>query len=125
MGLNPKMGPGFVSAYIDDILVYSSTMEEHLHCVLYHLEGVGLKLKATRCKFAQKEVEFLGHIITPNGLRSNPKLVGAVREYSTPQSVQEVRKFLDLASYYRRFIPQFAKVAQPLHQLTGKGNQFH
>ena len=64
-------------------------------------------------------MEYLGHIITPNGLWSNPKLVSAVKDYPTPQSVQDVR--LGLATYYRRFIPQFAKVAQPLHQLTGRG----
>ena len=74
-GINPESEPDFVSAYIDDILVFSSTLEEHLahlELVMKCLEEVGLKLKPTKCHFACEEVEYLGHVITPKGLKPNP-----------------------------------------------------
>ena len=127
MGLNPDSGPSFVSAYIDDILIFSTTLEvhlEHLRLVLQRLCEVGLKLKPSKCRFVRKEVEYLGHILSPDGLKPNPTLVRAVREFPTPTAVKELRRFLGLASYYRRFIPKFASIAQPLHQLTCKGAIF-
>ena len=127
MGLNPESGTSFVAAYIDDILVFSTTIQEHLRhlqLVLERLQQVGLKLKPAKCRFARKEVEYLGHIITPDGLKPNPSLVSAVREFPVPTCLKELRRFLGLASYYRRFIPKFASVAQPLHHLTGKGVPF-
>ena len=84
MGLNPESGTSFVAAYIDDILVFSTTIQEHLRhlqLVLERLQKVGLKLKPAKCRFARKEVEYLGHIITPDGLKPNPSLVSAVREF--------------------------------------------
>ena len=119
--LNPAEGPDFVSVYIDDVLVFSSTLEEHLQhlqLVIERLHKVGLKLQPAKCHFIRKEVEYLGHLVTPNGLKTNPRLVAAVREFPTPDGIKGVRQFLGLASYYRKFIPQFAKVAQPLHNLT-------
>ena len=106
MGLNPDCGPSFVSAYIDDILIFSTTLEEHLEhirLVLQRLCEVGLKLKPSKCHFVRKQVEYLGHILTPDGLKPNPTLVQAVREFPVPTSVTELRRFLGLASYYRRF----------------------
>ena len=85
---------------------------------------VGLKLKPSKCQFARRVVEYLGHIITPEGLRTNPRLVASVREFPVPQNVQNIRRFLGLASYYRKFVPSFAEVAQPLYQLTCKGVSF-
>ena len=82
MRLNPESGTSFVAAYIDDILVFSTTIQEHLRhlqLVLERLQQVGLKLKPAKCRFARKEVEYLGHIITPDGLKPNPSLVSAVR----------------------------------------------
>ena len=122
-GLNPAEGPDFVSVYLDDVLVFSQTLEEHLEHlkrVIERIEEVGLKLKPTKCKFVRKEVEYLGHIITPEGLRPNPKLVTAVREYPTPRDIHGLRRFLGMASYYRRFIAGFARIAEPLHQQTRK-----
>ena len=127
MGLNPEEGPDFVAVYIDDIVIFSRTLEDHidhLRLVFERLVETGLKLKPTKCQFVRKEVEYLGHVITPQGLKTNPRLVAAVQEFPVPQSLQEVRRFLGLSSYYRRFIPRFAKVAQPLHQLTRKGAEF-
>ncbi len=128
MGLNPEDGPDFVSVYIDDILVFSRTISEHLRhlqLVLERLKEAGLKLKPTKCHFIREEVEYLGHIITPQGLKPNPKLVAAVQEYPAPKNIRNVRQFLGLSSYYRRFIPQFARIAQPLHMLTRKGAELH
>ncbi len=124
MPLNPEEGPDFVSVYIDDVLIFSESLEdrvEHLWLVIERLVQAGLKLKPSKCNFVLQEVEYLGHIITADGLKPNPKLVAAVRDFPIPEDVRGLRQFLGLASYYRRFMPNFAKVAQPLHALTRKG----
>ena len=120
-GLNPEDGDHFVSIYINDILVYSRTLEEHLEhlkLVMQRIERAGLKLKPNKCCFVKEEVEYLGHILTPNGLKTNPRLVEAIKAYSRPQNVKEVRQFQGLSSYYRRFIRKFAAMAQTLAMLT-------
>ena len=126
-GLNPIDGANFVSVYIDDILIFSKSMEEHVHhisVVLDRLQDAGLKLKLSKCHFVCQEVEYLGHLITPQGLQPNPRKVSAVSDFPTPTSVTQVRQFIGLASYYRRFIEGFAKTAEPLHQLTKKDREF-
>ena len=126
-GLNPPSGPDFVSVYLDDILVFSRSLEDHLHhlrIVVERLVDVGLKLKPAKCHFARKELEYLGHVVTHEGLKTNPRLVDAVKEFPPPRNVQEVQRFLGLASYYRRFICNFARIASPLHQLTRKDTQW-
>ena len=125
--VNPSSGPDFVSVYLDDILVFSRDLDdhlEHLRLVIERLVEVGLKLKPSKCKFAQHNLEYLGHIVSREGLRTNPKLTEAVAEFARPQSVSDVRRFLGLASYYRRFISNFAKTARPLHRLTCKDTWF-
>ena len=127
MGLNPQGGQAFVSVYIDDILVYSRTLEEHLthlRLVLERIQKAGLKLKLAKCAFIRKEVEYLGHILTPEGLKTNPRIVTSVMEFPTPTGVKEVRQFLGLCSYYRRFIHRFAALSQPLNILTRKNATF-
>ena len=89
-------------------LVFSRTLEDHvdhLRLVFEHLVETGLKLKPAKCHFVQKEVEYLGHIITPQDLKTNPRFVAAVQEFPIPRSLQEVHRFLRPSSYYRRFIP--------------------
>ena len=92
--------------------------------MIERLQQAGLKLKPAKCHFVREEVEYLGHLITPEGLKPNPKLVTAVKEFPVPQDVREVRQFVGLSSYYRHFIPLFAKIAKPLHELTRKGAEF-
>ena len=91
MGLNPQGGQAFVSVYIDDILVYLRTLEEHLthlRLVLERIQKAGLKLKLAKCAFIRKEVEYLGHILTPEGLKTNPNLsfnkMGIATQSPTP-----------------------------------------
>ena len=127
MGLNRPEGPDMVTVYIDDILVFSSTLDEHLQhlqSVVQWLKQAGLKLNPQKCHFITQEVEYLGHIITPDGLKKNPRLVEAVVNFPIPNNVQQVRQFLGLSSFYISFIPNFAKITQPLHSLTRKSVQF-
>ena len=110
-----------MSVYIDDILIYSRTLEEHLSHLRLVLER---KLKISKCAFVRQEVEYLGHILTPDGLKTNPKLAQSVEDFPIPKNVKEVRQFLGLCSYYRRFIHQFASISQPLNMLTRKNVTF-
>ena len=128
MGLNPPGRHDFVSVYIDDILIYSKSLEDHLHHLQLVLERIlqaNLNLKPSKCHLIRNEVEYLGHIITPEGLKTSAKLIEAVKEFPTLRSVREVRQYLGLSSYYRRFIPSFAAIARPLHLLTRKGAEFN
>jgi len=127
MGLNPTVGNQFVSVYIDDVLIYSRTLPEHLEhlkLVIERIEQGGLKLKPSKCSFVKEEVEYLGHLFTPDGLKTNSRTVNAVKEYPQPQSVKEIRQFLGLSSYHRLFIKNFAALAQPLTALTRNNVEF-
>ncbi|XP_058760552.1 uncharacterized protein LOC131633895 [Vicia villosa] len=115
--------PSFVVIFIDDILVYSRTPEdheEHLQIVLSTLREKQLYAKFSKCEFWLSEVSFLGHVISGGGVAVDPSKVEAVVNWDRPRSVTEVRSFLGLASYYRRFIMGFAKLALPLTKLTRK-----
>ena len=109
--------------YLDDVLVVGKTLEEHnrnLAKVLDRIREAGLRLKPKKCHFAKTEVEYLGHVVSADGVRTDPKKLDAVHAFPTPTDVRTLRSFLGLASYYRRFIPSFSKVAGPLHALTRK-----
>ena len=112
--------------YIDDVIVFSSTFEEELGRlkVLQRLQKSNLMLSSKKCSLFQLEVPFLGHIVGQKGVRKDPQKVAVVREWSVPTNVAEVRSYLDLRTYYRRFVPDFASVAVPLHQLTRKRARF-
>ncbi|WJX17749.1 hypothetical protein P8452_07626 [Trifolium repens] len=117
----------FVVVFIDDILVYSTTEEEHakhLRIVLRTLQEKKLYAKLSKCEFWLKEVSFLGHVISSGGIAVDPSKVDAVIKWETPESVFEIRSFLGLAGYYRRFIEGFSKLALPLTRLTRKDQAF-
>ena len=107
MGLNPDEGPSFVSVYLDDVIVFSETLEdhlEHLRKVMERFVKPELKLKPSKCHFVCERVEYLGHIITPQGTKPNSDRVAAVQGYPVLASVKQVKQFIGLVSYYRRFI---------------------
>ena len=113
--------------YLDDILVFSSSVNQHLErlrLVFLKLREAHLKLKPSKCFLLQREVEYLGHILSREGIAPTSRLVDAVENFPQPQSVQEVKRFLGLASYYRRFIQGFSSIAEPLNQVTHKGRTF-
>ena len=110
-----------------DILIYSRTLEEHLshlRAVMSRLIEAGLKLKPTKCVFVHEEVSYLGHVITSKGLQVSDQHVEGVRNLPRPKGIKEVRQFSGLCSFYRKFVPSFIKIAQPLHSLTSKNTQF-
>ena len=114
--------------YLDDIIVFAATWEEHfarLRQVFERLWHAKLKLGADKCTFAGREVSYLGHRVTEEGLLPDPTLLTAIRDISPPQNATEVRSFLGLAGYYRRYVRNFAAIARPLHALTRKDAVFH
>ncbi|KAK0425660.1 hypothetical protein QR680_009307 [Steinernema hermaphroditum] len=117
----------FVFVYIDDILVASESWEEHvehLRLVLTRISEAGLRLKAKKCRFARQEVPFLGHLLTTDGVRIDPDKVAPIRAYPIPTNVTELQRFIGLASYNRKFVFGFAKIAGPLFAATKKGTIF-
>ncbi|CAA7058029.1 unnamed protein product [Microthlaspi erraticum] len=113
----------FVIIFIDDILVYSRSQEEHathLRLVLEKLREQKLFAKLSKCSFWQREMGFLGHIVSAEGVSVDPAKIEAIRDWPRPSSATEIRSFLGLAGYYRRFVKGFATMAQPMTKLTGK-----
>lgn len=118
----------FVLVYLDDLLVFSRTPEEHLQ----HLETVfsilqqqGLKAKLSKCAFNQPELKFLGHVVGRHGLKVDPEKVQVVRDWSTPTSVKQLRSFLGLANFFRRFIQGYSSLVAPLTALTSDKRSWH
>lgn len=110
----------FVCIYLDDILVFSRTKEEHyehIELVLQTLQAESLKANMKKCDFFKPELVFLGHVVTCQGLKPDPAKVSTVVDWPTPKSVYEVRSFLGLANYFRRYIQSYAKIAAPLTDL--------
>jgi hypothetical protein len=113
--------------FIDDILIYSrseSDHEEHLRLVLQKLRDNQLYAKFSKCEFWIDKVPFLGHIISNGGIAVDPAKVKEIMEWRVPTTVTEIRSFLGLAGYYRRFIEGFSKYAKPMTSLLEKGRAF-
>jgi hypothetical protein len=114
--------------YLDDVIIFSKSCEEHLARldeILGKLGDAGLKLKPKKCHFFCKEVLYLGHKVSREGIATDPDKVRAVQEWGTPTNLTDVRSFLGLCSYYRRFIPRFSTIAKPLTRLTEKDQGFN
>jgi hypothetical protein len=117
----------FVVVFIDDILIFSKNEkehDEHLHLVLPKLRENQLYTKLNKCEFWLKEVSFVGHIISKGGISVYPNKVKDVLRWNTPQNVLDIRSFLGLAGYYRRFIEGFSKISKPMTELLEKGKTF-
>ncbi|GFX87454.1 retrovirus-related Pol polyprotein from transposon 297 [Trichonephila clavipes] len=113
--------------YLDDVIIGGRTFEEHLQNnrkVLSKLSDANLKLNPSKCKFFQKEVNYLGHIISAEGVRTDPEKVSAVKNWKRPENLRELRSFLGLCTYYRKFVKGFSNIARPLHRLTESKQKF-
>jgi hypothetical protein len=117
----------FVVVFIDDILVYSRSEEEHeehLHLALQKLRGHRLYAKLSKCEFWMKQGAFLGHIISKGGISMDPSKVQDVLSWNVPMSVGDIQSFLGLVRYYRRFIERFSNISKPMTELLEKDKKF-
>ena len=117
----------FVVVFIDDILVYSQSEEEHeqhLQIILGTLREHQLYAKFSKCEFWLKEVGFLGHILSAGGVSVDPEKIKTIKEWRAPTTQTEVRAFLGLAGYYRKFVEGFSSIARPMTQLLKKDQKF-
>jgi hypothetical protein len=117
----------FVIVFLDDILIYSKSEEEneyHLRLVLQVLREHQLYAKLSKCYFYQKKIHYLGHIILEQGIAVDPEKIEAIRGWPTPRNVSDIKSFMGLVSYYRRFIVGFSKISHPITSLQKKGTKF-
>jgi len=112
---------------MDDIVIYARSLEEHkikFNRLMARLKDANLKLQPDKCEFLRKEVAYLGHIIGEKGIKPDPNKIKAVTNFPTPRNPKHIKQFLGLVGYYRRFIPQFSKIAKPLTDLLKKDKPF-
>ena len=117
----------FVVVYFDDILIYSKTLEDHvvhIKCVLALLRGEKLYANVEKCTFCTNKVVFLGFVVSAKGVEVDEEKIKAIREWMPPQNVSQVRSFLGLAGFYRRFVKDFSTIAAPMNELTKKDTPF-
>src|SRR3981189_343510 len=111
----------FCMVYLDDILIYSRTAVEHkkhVKRILRVLDNAKMILNLQKCRFGQESVKFLGHIISANGIKPDPEKIQKILQWPIPRNITEVRGFIAIASYYRRFIKGFSTIASALSDLT-------
>jgi hypothetical protein len=113
--------------FLDDIVIYARSIHEHddkIREVFKRIRKYNLKLQPDKCEFLRTEVSYLGHIITEDGVRPDPKKVEAIENFPRPETTKQLKSFLGMASYYRKFIPKFIQTAAPLHSLLKKNTPF-
>ena len=113
--------------YLDDVIIFSPSFEEHLQhlrLVFQRFRDANIKLKPSKCHFAHTEVNYLGHVVSWEGVRPDPEKIKAVQEFPIPKTPLDVRAFLGLSGYYRKFVRDFSRIAAPLHELTKKNAKF-
>ena len=111
--------------YLDDVVVYASSVKEHLvrlEAVFQKLKTAGLKLKPSKCELFKKSISYLGHVVSEEGVHTDPKKIAAVKTWARPTTVHTVRKFLGFVNYYRKFIKDYSKIAKPLYNLISGEN---
>ena len=113
----------FAMAYLDDIIIFSKDEEEHLEhlrIIFQHLKEAGLKLKRSKCDFIKRHIQYLGHLISQDGIQPLPEKLESIRDMPAPRNPKEIKQFLGLAGYYHKFVPRFSDLSRPLTWLTHK-----
>lgn len=121
------LSPDCSFLYVDDIIVFGCSVNHHNHNLIKIFERLrkfNLKLNPAKCSFLNKEVTYLGHLVTDKGILPDPKKYNAIKIYPVPQNADDVRRFIAFCNYYRRFVPNFAKIATPLNNLLKKNTKF-
>ena len=114
--------------YLDDVIIFSKTSKEHLvrlWAVFEKFAAAGLKLKLSKCELVKTRIHYLGHVVSENGIECDPRIIEVVLKWPIPTTVTEVRQFLGFCNYYRRFIFQFAHIAQTLNKMASGDNANH
>ena len=120
-------GLKFAMTYLDDIIIFSENELqhlEHLEIVFSHLREAGLKMKCSKCDFFKSEIHYIGHLISPEGISPLPNKLDCLRHMPVPKDVKEIKQFLGLTGYYRKFVPRFADISRPLTTLMKKDRKF-
>ena len=120
-------GLEFAMTYLDDIIIFSQNELqhlEHLEIVVSHLREAGLKMKHSKCDFSKSEIHYLGHLISPEGISPLPNKLDSIKHMPVPNSIKEIKQFLGLTGYYRKFVPRFADISRPLTTLMKKDTKF-
>ena len=118
----------FAMGYLDDIIIFSKMEEEHLQHleeIFERLRKAGLKLKLQKCSFFKKHIQYLGHLISDKGIQPLPEKLESIVKMPVPQNAKQVKQFLGLVGYYRKFVPHFSDIARPLTQLTRRNEGFN
>ena len=115
----------FAMGYLDAIIIFSKTEEEHLEEIFEWLRKAGLKLKLQKCSFFKKHIQYLGHLISDEGIQPLPEKLESIAKMPVPQNAKQVQQFLGLVGSYRKFVPSFSDIARPLTQLTRKNEGFN
>lgn len=113
----------FCLVYLDDIIIFSPSLKEHINhlkLVFNRLQQHNLKLQLDKCHFLRKETEFLGHVITPEGIKPNKQKIDIIKKFELPKTAKDIKSFLGLIGYYRKFIENFAKITKPLTKCLKK-----
>lgn len=121
--LKQEIARNICLVYLDDIIIYSKTKQEHinkLQQVFESLRKANLKVNKNKCVFMQEEIEFLGHVLNKDGLKPNQKKIEAIQKFPVPKTLKEIRAFLGLIGYYRKFVPNLSRIVKPLTEATKK-----
>ena len=116
-------GLTFAMTYLDDIIIFSENESqhlEHLETVFSCLRDAGLKMKWSKCDFFKSEIHYLGHLISPEGISPLPNKLDCIQHMPVPKNMKEIKQFLGLTDYYRKFVTRFADISRPLTTLTKK-----